>query len=133
MTSEYERLLKNNRKIICTSCGGPLKYQSSGIYVCDSCGAIECDDFGKIKMYLAEKGPASKEEIVSATGVSKESVNRYLKQQRLMVHEESKRITCRICGKGISSGSLCTDCATGNHSSSAPKNTGGRMRFNRKK
>ena len=133
MTGEYEKLLQHNRKIICTSCGGPLKYQSSGVYVCASCGSTECDDFGKIKMYLAENGPASKEEIVDATGVSKEAVTRYLKQQRLMIHGETKRVTCRICGRGISSGSLCADCAAQVSNSSSPKSANGKMRFNRGK
>lgn len=133
MTGEYERLLQHNRKVICNACGGPLKYQSSGVYVCDSCGATEYDDFGKIKMYLAENGPTSKEEIVAATGVSKEMVARYLKEQRLMVRSEKKSGTCRICGSKIANGLLCANCAAADKTSPGKKGTSGKMRFRREK
>ena len=133
MSGEYERLLQHNRKVICNACGGPLKYQSSGVYVCDSCGATEYDDFGKIKMYLAENGPTSKEEIVAATGVSKEMVARYLKEQRLMVRGEKKSSTCRICGREIIKGFLCADCAAADSTFPAKKSASGKMRFRREK
>lgn len=83
----------------------------SGEYRCMKCGATEYDDFGKIRNYLNEHGPASKEEIGMATGVEREIINEYIREQRLEAAQSPVNMKCVICGKKISSGTLCEDCA----------------------
>ena len=109
MIDSYERLRKSNLKVSCEKCGAPLKSIRSGQYQCIECGAIEYDDFGKIRKYLDEHGPASKEEITAATGVSKGVVIDFLKQQRLIVSGKGNNV-CVLCGARIAAGTLCADC-----------------------
>lgn len=121
MYDSFDKLRRGNLKINCEQCGAALIGVRSGQYQCTKCGAIEYDDFGKIRKYLDEHGPASKEEIMKETGVSKAVVIEYLKEQRLMVSGKGNNV-CVLCGARIAAGTLCIDCKGGNK----PKSTSGR-------
>ena len=123
MYDSYDRLRKGNLKIKCEKCGAPLKSIRSGEYQCIECGAIEYDEFGKVRKYLDEHGPASKEEIIKATGVRKAVVIEYLKEQRLMVSGAGNNV-CVICGARILSGTICAECSGSNN----PKQQNGPVR-----
>jgi len=107
----YTRLKRRNLKTACEKCGGQLKSVRSGEYRCQKCGATEYDDFGRIRLFLEEHGPASKEEIVIATGVEREIVVEYIKEQRLEAAKTEANTNCVICGAKILSGTMCKDCA----------------------
>ena len=123
MHDSFDKLRRGNLKVSCEKCGAPLKGVRSGQYQCTECGAIEYDDFGKIRKYLDENGPASKEEIMKATGVGKAVVIDYLKEQRLMVSGKGNNV-CVLCGARIAAGTLCIDCKGGNKPK--PSGTGSR-------
>ncbi len=107
----YTRLKRSNLKVLCETCGGRLKSVRSGEYCCTKCGATEYDDFGKIRQFLDENGPASKEEISMATGVEREIIVEYIKEQRLEAVDKAHNNTCVICGAKILSGTMCAECA----------------------
>ncbi|MCR4851723.1 MAG: hypothetical protein K5870_10740 [Lachnospiraceae bacterium] len=105
------RLLSRNRVICCSKCKGNVKQIRSGEYECVNCGNIEYDDFGKVRKYLEENGPQTKEKIILETGVSREVVNEFLAEQRLEVAPHSeKTLKCTVCGKPIQSGLICSAC-----------------------
>ena len=107
----YTRLKRGNLKAACEKCGGRLKSVRSGEYRCEKCGATEYDDFGKIRLFLDEHGPASKEEIALATGVEREIIVEYIKEQRLQAADTTHNQTCVVCGAKIAYGTICADCA----------------------
>ncbi len=109
---ELSGLLRQNRIDKCSVCGGPVKPVRSGEFQCLDCGHMEYDDFGKIRIYLEENGPSSKEQIELATGVSKRTILQYLRESRLQVASTSDTLLqCEICGAYITSGRLCPACS----------------------
>lgn len=106
-----ERLLIANKPVKCSKCGGKLFYLNSGKYQCDSCGEIVLDDFGKVKEFLEENGPASAVTISAVTGVQREIIEMFLKKGRLEIPEGSKYyLQCEKCGSSIRYGRFCPSC-----------------------
>ena len=71
----YKRKISDHR---CGECGGRVSYSVvEGIYTCQECGAVEKDDYGKIKDLL-EKNPAlSRIELASILHIPLRELNRY--------------------------------------------------------
>lgn len=109
---EFEKLLLTHQPTFCKKCGGRMQYRASGTYVCEHCKQEELDDFGKIKYFLSENGPAPIYAISNATGVDREVIDLYLKKGRIEIPEGSKfYLKCEKCGCAIRYGRFCPDCA----------------------
>lgn len=109
--SELEELLLNKKPVVCEKCKGRLFYISGGRYQCHSCGNIMLDDFGKIKAYIEENGPAPSIVIQQATGVATDIIELFLKQGRLEIPEGSRYyLNCEKCGCSIRYGRYCPKC-----------------------
>ncbi len=97
----------------CSKCHGGLHYKSHGEYVCEACGNIERDDFGKVRHFLEENGPTSAIIISENTGVPIEKINEFLRQGRVEIPEGSDiYIKCEKCGTDIRFGRFCPACAS---------------------
>lgn len=108
---DMEKFIMERRPIFCKKCGGKLFYQNGGMYQCEDCGAEELDDFGKIKQFLEENGPAPETEIAEATEVPLEIIHLFLKHGRLEILEGSKfYIQCEKCGCALRFGRFCYSC-----------------------
>lgn len=95
----------------CKFCGGKLLYLYSGIYQCETCGTHDMDDFGKIKSFIDKNGPSPAFIISTATGVSMETIDDYLKTGRVEIPDNSPFfIKCARCGTDIKYGRYCPDC-----------------------
>ncbi len=82
------------------------------IYQCRKCQHIMLDDFGKVKSYIEEFGPASAMEIESVTGVRQEVIDLLLRKGRVEIPEGSKYyIKCEKCHCSLRYGRFCPDCA----------------------
>lgn len=100
------------KPVVCSACGGSLTYKSHGAYVCNTCGNIEYDDFGKVRAYIDANGPTPAAVISSATGVSIQKINNYLREGRVEIPEGSNiYIKCENCGQDIRFGRYCPECA----------------------
>ena len=89
-----------------------MKYLALGEYKCPECGNEEMDDYGKIRNYLDEHGPASATAIEAAIGVRRSVINSYLRKGRLEITDGSPVfIKCERCGKSIKFGRICAACA----------------------
>lgn len=95
----------------CKNCGGVLVFKGVGEYCCEDCGALEYDDYGKVRLYIEEHKGATAAEIEHAIGVSQRSIRHMLKEGRLEVTKDSKTfLRCEVCGKSIRSGRYCPEC-----------------------
>lgn len=96
----------------CRVCHGRMELTSAGKFICERCGAVELNDFGKVKAFLDENGPSTAFVISQATGVRLKVVDELLLDGRLEIPEGSKEyIHCQKCGCEIRYGRYCPDCA----------------------
>lgn len=67
--------------------------------------------FLEIKKLLDAKGPLSVDEIYFETGISKELIKEYIRQERLEIPGNQPAVfICEKCGARIRTGSLCANC-----------------------
>lgn len=110
MDENYKELSKllDNKPVICEKCSGYYEYNGAGEYVCKQCGNIEYDDYGKVRKFIEENGPAPYHVVKQATGVSGKLVREYLDAPNT---ETRFNLTCQKCGCKIAVGKLCSNCA----------------------
>ena len=96
----------------CEFCRRPHKDMGKG--VCVECLLQLDEDFIEIREYLYEHENADIEEVSEATGVSRKSIFYLLKEERLLVGEESEQasgiLKCEACKKPIRTGRMCVFC-----------------------
>lgn len=68
---------------ICQKCGGDMKFAGLGEYKCDRCGALEYDDFGKVRLFLEKYPGATAYEVSRNTGVSRRQITRMIEEGRI--------------------------------------------------
>ena len=109
---ELVKKIVEKRPVNCEKCGEKLKYEGGGEYRCFRCKTGCYDDFGKVRKYLYENGPAPAPVVVEATGVSSNIVIELLKEGRIELVNDSKFfLACERCGCAIRFGRICPDCA----------------------
>ncbi|MDE7285770.1 MAG: hypothetical protein K2N55_02845, partial [Lachnospiraceae bacterium] len=85
MDRRVEKLLTSNelhRPTLCQKCEGVLVYRGIGEYICEECGAVEYDDYGKVRNYLERHRGANVAEISDMTGVSHKAIRDMIKEKR---------------------------------------------------
>ena len=101
---------------VCKECGGVMVFKGVGEYHCEDCGAVDYDDYGKVRKYIEEHSGANAAQVEENTGVSQKIIRRLLKDGRIEVAEGSKSfLRCEVCGKSIRSGQFCPECETKVH------------------
>ncbi len=96
---------------VCKVCGGVMIFKGVGEYHCEECGAVDYDDYGKVRLYIEEHPGANAAQVEDNTGVSQKVIRCLLKEGRIEVAEGSKSfLRCEICGKTIRSGQFCPEC-----------------------
>ncbi|MBQ8526860.1 MAG: TIR domain-containing protein [Lachnospiraceae bacterium] len=117
-SSKLERhnaLKINQAPVSCKRCGGALRPVSRGTYQCVDCGFEDYDSYQKVRNYLNKEGPRSVTEIMRATGVSRSTIEYFLKDERLEIPIGSPiLLVCSGCGAGIRTGELCERCKNRN-------------------
>ena len=100
----------------CKKCGGVMIFKGVGEYHCEDCGAVDYDDYGKVRMYIEEHRGATAAQIEDAVGVSQRAIRQMLKDGRLEVTADSRTfLHCELCGKAIRYGQYCQECETAIH------------------
>lgn len=93
-----------------------MVFKGVGEYRCEDCGAVDYDDYGKVRLYLEDHKGANAVEVESETGVSQKSIRQMLRESRLQVAENSRTfLNCEICKKTIRSGRWCPECELNVH------------------
>jgi predicted RNA-binding Zn-ribbon protein involved in translation (DUF1610 family) len=95
----------------CSACGERLKYRGLGEYICEECGNLEYDDYGKVRAYLEQHPGALQGEVSRATGVPANRIRGLLQQERIEIAAGSGMfLHCEMCGAQIRSGVRCPSC-----------------------
>lgn len=95
---------------VCHGCK-KLFQHISGPILCPRCKQLEEEMFLKVKDYLRDNPGSNMYEVNQATGVSAALIEKFLKQGRLQVTEDSPiALTCERCGKRVPTGRYCKDC-----------------------
>ena len=103
--------IEKNIPTKCERCGARLYFKGSGRYVCPRCHVDYYDDFGVIKKYIDENGPAPAVEISVETGVKLEVIDMLLEKGRLEMPGELKEAErCERCGALFPIGRYCKEC-----------------------
>ena len=103
---------------VCKDCGGIMVFKGVGEYQCESCGSVDYDDYGKVRIYLEAHKGATAGEISAETGVQQRTIQPLLKVGRLEVTDISRVfLWCELCGKQILSGQYCPECEVKVHRS----------------
>ena len=69
----------NKVPVFCDKCGMKLECVSAGTYKCPVCNIEYYDDFMKIKNFIRDNGPAPAITIARGTGVSKQAIEYYFR------------------------------------------------------
>lgn len=100
-----------HRPTLCNQCQGVMVYKGLGEYQCEDCGAVEHDDYGKVRNYLDNHRGANVSQVSDATGVSHKAIREMIKENRFeVIDNRGGYIRCEMCGESISSGRLCSKC-----------------------
>lgn len=111
MAEKEHHFINSEDTFICPDCHTLMRYKYAGIYVCDSCGKEELNDFGKVKKYLDENGPTNAIELSAQTGVRRSTIGQFLRLGRVEIPENSPIfIHCKSCGIPIRFGNYCSNC-----------------------
>ena len=103
--------LNQSKPSACDSCGGNMRYNGTGEYVCQKCGNIMYDDYGKVRKFIDEHGDSSILVIERETGVNKDVLEYLLKDGVLASPPEADLSKiCNRCGYPIESGRYCRSC-----------------------
>jgi predicted RNA-binding Zn-ribbon protein involved in translation (DUF1610 family) len=76
---ELERLVKQKKIGRCRQCGGEMRQERVGRYICKSCGGIVLDEVGQVRDYLEKNGAASYAAVEANTNASTEVLNQFLR------------------------------------------------------
>lgn len=87
---KLERAMKRmvdayNRLGVCEVCGGKLIFQGCGEYVCEKCGDITFDDYGKVRSYVETHENASVIDTAAATGVSQDAIRMMIRERKIRI------------------------------------------------
>lgn len=70
----------------CTQCGCvDIEYLGLGEYKCKDCLIIMYDDYGKVRHYVEEHRGATEIDVSMATGVSRETIRHFIRDERFEV------------------------------------------------
>lgn len=94
----------------CKKCNRLFQYVT-GPVICQACKEDEEKVFTAVRDYIRENKGATMEEVCRETGVAISLVEKFLKQGRLEVAEDSPiKLTCERCGVTIRTGRYCNHC-----------------------
>ncbi|SFD11522.1 hypothetical protein [Butyrivibrio sp. YAB3001] len=94
----------------CKRCHILFQYSETGPQLCPNCTKQDEADFDVVRQYLNEHPFSSGQEVNQATGISLESILRWLREGRLISLEMTGILKCENCGTPIFSGKFCTEC-----------------------
>ena len=85
LKKEISKVNTYNRPTYCEKCGGVMVFKGVGEYECEKCGALEYDDYGKVRNYIEKHMGANAAQASKATGVSQKAIREMLKEARLEI------------------------------------------------
>ncbi|MFW6386512.1 MAG: TIGR03826 family flagellar region protein [Bacillota bacterium] len=95
----------------CPKCGKLFSYDGVS-KLCEVCREEEETKFQKVKEYLWDNPNATIEEVHEETGVERERIIKFIREDRLIAEglEITFELECERCGTPIQSGRFCERC-----------------------
>ena len=116
----------------CSNCGKRLTYKGRGSYLCEYCGSIEYDDFGRIDQYIEENGPSTAPVMSRALGIPIGKIHELVAQGRLEpLPSEHRTLDDAIYANAIAAEAVYK--RTGTFISNPAQHEDDRMRFLQRK
>ena len=82
-----------HRPVRCSECGSKdFDYRGIGEYFCKDCGNVMFDDYGKVRKYVEEHRGATEIDVHIATGVSRETIKQFVRDDRFDVINGKKNV-----------------------------------------
>ena len=94
----------------CRSCGRMFS-SKNGQEFCSKCRLEVEDHFKIVREFVYDNPGCTVKEVEEGTGVAREEILEYLREEKLELKEESTGLNCQRCGKSIKSGRMCSTCA----------------------
>lgn len=99
------------RSIRCRRCGHLFQATGTLGQLCPNCIKDEEETYLKVRAFVKDNPGVSVQEVSEILSVSRTKIMNYIKEERLEVTSDSKAmITCKNCGKPITTGVFCADC-----------------------
>jgi len=94
--------------------------------ICPECLKKEEENFGKAMEWLRDNPGKNIQALCEATGIDRQNILRWIRENRIATTEPSDMVRCKKCGAPISAGNLCDQCKLGfaNKVTKNPKTTG---------
>lgn len=113
-----ENINEYNIPYRCKKCDGIMVFKGIGEYHCEDCGAVDFDDYGKVRRYIEKHPGATAFEVECTTGVSRRTIHKLLRDKRIQVAVGTRSfLHCELCGKEIRCGQFCDECEIAYHRS----------------
>jgi hypothetical protein len=91
-----------------------FQYSGFGTALCPACRKKDDEDMGIVTNYLLRHPGASGQDVLDDTGVSPESVIKWMRSERLITPAAINiGLKCESCGSAIYKGKLCDECRKG--------------------
>ena len=94
----------------CRNCGRMFS-SKEGQEFCSKCRLEVEDHFKIVREFVYDNPGSTVKEVEDGTGVPREEILEYLREEKLELKQESAALNCQRCGKAIKSGRMCNACA----------------------
>lgn len=94
----------------CRNCGRMFS-SKEGQEFCSKCRLEVEDHFKIVREFVYDNPGSTVKQVEDGTGVPREEILEYLREEKLELKQESAALNCQRCGKAIKSGRMCTACA----------------------
>lgn len=93
----------------CRNCGRMFAAKNNHEF-CSKCRLEVEDHFKIVREFVYDNPGSTVKEVEEGTGVPREEILEYLREEKLELKQESAGLQCQRCGKPIRSGRMCSDC-----------------------
>jgi len=93
----------------CIRCG--KLFASEGTLICPACLEERDEQYKIVREYIYEHPRATVPEVSEATGVEEKTIFEFLREGRLALKEPGLGLECERCGRPITTGRYCSQCA----------------------
>ena len=94
----------------CRNCSRMFS-SKDGQEFCSKCRLEVEDHFKIVREFVYDNPGCTVKEVEDGTGVPREEILEYLREEKLELKKESSDLNCQRCGKSIKSGRMCSACA----------------------
>jgi len=96
--------------INCKKCGRMFS-SVGGQEFCSKCRTDDETEFKIVREYIYDNPDSTVKDVHEGTGVSEELILKFLRQGRLVLKDQGVGLECERCGKSITTGRFCDQCA----------------------